>query len=187
LTLLEAKLPYLPIDVPSFRLDYNQYLLDVHPLGSPLVWAVSANRLDVVQGLLKLGADPFAGGSDSAIVLAVSGHKKEIIAEFLKHKEVQRRINEFNESSRTLVLFEALYCNRLDRRLITDGSQHESAELETIALLLRHGARVVAIYPDGDNAVQVASIFNYINTIKFLLDNGGDTLINTECTAHPER
>lgn len=178
--LLESELPNLPLETMCTQLDDNDYALDVHPLGTPLDWAVHADRFDVVRALLKLGATPFSASKLPAIVRAVSGHKFEIVREFLNYEDVRRRINDFIPPSGTL-LFDTIYCETRYRLLVSHGENCDEAAYRTVRLLIQNGARLSEIDGKGYSALQVACAFSDVGMVNFMLDNGGESLLNDEC------
>lgn len=178
--LLAEQKAKLPLEVVHIRKEENEYVLDVHPTGTPLSWAVDANRLDIVRLLMNLGAKAINETKMPPIVQAVSRHQAAIVEEFMRYDDVRCRINEYLTPNGTL-LADALNCDNRYRLLLLHGREYEKAAYETMGILIRNGANLSDINHFGQGALQMACAICDIGTIKWLLDNGCDSLINEEC------
>lgn len=173
---LEDHRSILPLETQYYFYEETNYPLDLHPRGTPLDWAVDANRIDVVRLLLSLGANPFTNLDFCAVLRAVSYHRSEIVEEFLRHDGVRKRINDF--LPRWSLLCEALICQNRYPKLIEHGQGYVTATWETTRLLIANGSNLSNVDEGGQTALHIAATYCDTEIIELLLDNGCHEFIN---------
>jgi ankyrin repeat protein len=155
--------------------------------GTPLMRAISRNRLVVVDTLLEHGAElNFSLNQDSAINLAARLHYPEILSKLLdKSRNTPKTVEPTNGIS--YLLF-ALFHGSLESpgslfgRIRRHGHRWKSRAVETLWVLLEHGAREYLHDVPGTpgatatfNATQMAEP----DVLAYLLDHGGAEFVNT--------
>ena len=126
------------------------------PLGMPLHAASRRNHLNIVQYLLRHGADVNARGmwGRTPLLFASSEGHVEVVRWLLEHDADVNAKNLFDWTSLHLVAY--------------------SGHFETVRTLLKHNADISARDNEGRTPLHLASNFGHIDTTQFLLKNGAD-------------
>jgi ankyrin repeat protein len=128
-----------------------------------LMTAAASGSAEVVKLLLKRGADPNAvepfRGQTALMWAAAEGNAAaaEELIEFGAHVDTKSTSDTKSRTGFTPLLFAV-----------------RNAHLETVKALLRHGANVNDIAPDGTNALNMAVVNEYFELASVLLDAGAD-------------
>ena len=134
-----------------------------------LFWAASNNQIDIVQFLLKKGADPnlhcYYDG-ESPIILASDyldiDSNPEILKLLLKYRG---NPNDYITSN------EYVTHERSKQTPLTAASR---SSLLKVKLLLEAGANIEFATKEGETPLYYATLGNHFDIIKYLLDNGAD-------------
>ncbi len=133
-----------------------------------LVISAQDNQLEVLQALIQAGADVNAagGGGFQAIHVAAWHARVDIVRELLKAGADPNAYGDPTDEGGAFVpLYEA--CTRT-----LDGSAETAERIETVKVLLEHGARVNVYHPRGGRGpLHVASLYGFDGVLRLLLEN----------------
>lgn len=154
--------------------------------GTPLMRAIARNRLDVVDLLLELGADPnFVENGASAVSLAAQLHYPHTLKSLLA-KSRDRPVTVDKLTGQSLLVYaicggsceaQGTFFGRIQRH----GRYWSAHALETLQVLLDHGAKEHLHALPGyacTTAIAVAAFMAGPDIVKFLLENGCVESIN---------
>ncbi len=135
-----------------------------HAHQTPLMTAVSRDRLKTVQALLDHGANPLAGNDEGKLPIHCMNDdfgNKVKIAELLVACGTD--VNATDKEGRTSLLNDSFYW---------DGS-----DVPILSYLVAHGAAINAKTKEGESALLIAVRKSDFKTVRFLIEHGAEVNI----------
>jgi len=141
---------------------------------SPLMMATNWNKLDAVNSLLELGADPNVQREGQGALFLAVGRDTEIVKALIRAgADVNMRENRFKQTPLTIA---AGHREDTFRELKRRGSYTGPVpnRLETVRLLIKAGANVNNVDEYGSTPLRRAMVVNNIEIAHALLESGAD-------------